>query len=284
MRKLVLFALILPLLASCMKDDYVDYTIVDEEIISEYIENNNIVAERHASGLYYQIIDQGSGEPIGADDNVDDKVTFSFKGYLTDGEVFTDSEGENITQYLSRLLYGFQIGLPNINREGEIHLYIPSGLAFGSNGANGVPANSVVIFEIKVDRDQDDIDADILAAHIIENQIMAEQDEESGLYYEILVEGEGENVHENAIIDVSYKGSLLNGEVFDEGTLSYSNLSGLIEAWQIGVPKLKKGGKGIFYCPSQMCYGSSTRYDNEGEVSIPANSILIFEIEVVNFR
>lgn len=282
MRKVVLFLMLLPLLAGCMKDDYVDYTVVDEEIITQYLAENNIDAERHQYGLYYKVINEGNGAPIGEDENLNEKVTFSYKGYLTNGQVFADTKGENVTQYLNQLLWGFQLGFPQINREGEIHLYIPSGLAYGSSGANGVPANSVVIFEVKIDRDQSDIDEDILAAYLQENAITAERDD-SGLYYQILEAGEGDNMPDNAIIDVSYKGTFMDGEEFDTGTLSKYPLANLIEAWRIGLPKLKKGSKAILYCPSQLCYGSTPRYDNKGNVTIPPNSILIFEITVVNF-
>ncbi len=283
MRKVVLFALLLQLLTSCLKDDYVDYSVVDEEIIIEYLAENNIDAERHEYGLYYKIIDEGSGTPIGSNTSKDEKVTFSYKGYLTNGKVFVDTEGENVTQYLSNLLLGFQIGFPLINREGEIQLFVPSRYAYGSTGANGVPANSVVIFDVKIDRDQSEIDEDILSAFLEEQAIDAERDE-SGLYYEILTEGEGDYVSENAIIDAVYKGTFMDGEEFDAGTLSKTPLKNLIEAWRIGVPKLKKGGKAIFYCPSQLCYGSTPKYDNQGNVTIPGNSILIFEIQVVNFQ
>lgn len=282
MKKLALLTLLLPLLAGCMKDDFVDYTIVDEEIISEYLTENNIQAERDPSGLYYKIINEGTGAPIGDDVTQDDKVTFSFKGYLTNGSVFADTEGENITQYLSQILLGFRIGLPKINREGEIHLYVPSGLAYGSSGNSGVPANSVVIFEVKVDRDQADIDEDVLAAYLEENSIVAESDE-SGLYYQIHEEGEGDNVSEYSSIDATYEGTLLDGTMFDEGTVSNFLLSGAIEAWRIGIPKLKKGGSATFYCPSQLAYGHIPQVDNDGEVKIPANSILVFNVTIVDF-
>ncbi|WP_439185654.1 FKBP-type peptidyl-prolyl cis-trans isomerase [Carboxylicivirga taeanensis] len=282
MRKIVSYLLLIPLFTSCLKDDYVDYTVVDEEIISTYLTEHNIDAERHSSGLYYQIVNFGSGAPIGANESIDEKVTFSYKGYLTNGKVFADTEGKNVTQYLSQLLYGFQIGFQEVNRLGQIHLYVPSGLAYGAAEKNGVPANSVVIFEVKIDRDQDDMDEEIISTYLEEQGIEAQRDE-SGLYYQILEPGDGPTVPETAWVDVSYKGSLLNGEIFDEGTLSRTPLDNLIEAWRIGVPKLKKGSKAIFYCPSQLCYGSSTRYDEDGKVSIPSNSILIFEMTIVNF-
>ncbi|WP_430816018.1 FKBP-type peptidyl-prolyl cis-trans isomerase [Carboxylicivirga sp. RSCT41] len=283
MRKILLFAMLLPLLAGCLNDDdYVDYAALDEELISEYLAANNIEAERHSSGLYYKVINPGIGDPIGDEDNTDTKVTFSFNSKTINGKDFYEND-KNHTAYLSTLPYGFQIGLSQINKQGEIILYTPSQLCRDAYGYIYGEENTVMIYHINTLRDQSEIDEDILADYLAENQIEAVRDE-SGLYYEIIVDGEGENVPDEALIDVSYKGTFLDGEVFDERTLSGASLSNLIEAWKVGVPLLKKGSKAKFYCPSQMCYGSSDRYDGNGKVTVPGNSILIFEIEVVNFR
>ncbi|MCU4157406.1 FKBP-type peptidyl-prolyl cis-trans isomerase [Carboxylicivirga sp. A043] len=282
MRKVLLFAMLLPLLAGCLNDDdYVDYAALDEEIISEYLAENNIQAERHSSGLYYTIIEQGDGAAIGDDTDTDDRVTFSFNSETINGKSFYD-EDKNHTANLSTLPYAFQIGMSQINKEGEIILYSPSQLCRDAYGYIYGEENTVMVYHIKIDRDQTEIDEEIIAAYLTENSIEAQRDD-SGLYYEILTEGAGDNVTSSSYLDASYKGSLLNGDVFDEGTLSGTSLSGLIEAWQVGVPLLNKGSKARFYCPSQMCYGSSARYDGNGNVTIPGNSILIFEIEVVNF-
>ena len=282
MKKVLILAMLLPLLAGCLKDDeYVDYEALDEEIISEYLATNNIEAERHSSGLYYKVIEQGEGASIGDDADTDDKVTFSFNSETITGTSFYD-EDKNHTANLSELPYAFQIGMSQINKEGEIILYSPSQLCRNAYGYIYGEENTVMVYHIKIDRDQSEIDEEIISAYLTNNNIEAERDE-SGLYYEILTEGEGDNVTSSSRIDASYKGSLLNGDVFDEGTLSSTSVSGLIEAWKIGVPLLKKGSKARFYCPSQMCYGSSPRYDNEGNVTIPGNSILIFEISMVNF-
>ncbi len=79
---------------------------------------------------------------------------------------------------------------------------------------------------------------------------------------------------------VKYKGYLTDGTVFDQTTGSLSatfSLSGLIEGWQEGIPLLKKGGKGTFFLPSALGYGPS------GAGSIPPNTVLIFEIELLDF-
>ncbi len=282
MKKVLLFAVLLPLLTGCLKDDeYVDYAALDEEIISEYLTTNNIVAERHSSGLYYKVIEQGEGASIGDDAETDDRVTFSFNSKTITGMSFYNKD-QNHTANLSELPYAFQIGMSQINKQGEIILYSPSQLCRNSYGYTYGEENTVMVYHIKIDRDQPEIDEEIIAAYLTDNSIEAERDE-SGLYYEILTEGEGDNVKSSSLVDVSYKGSFLNGNVFDEGTLSRTSLSGLIEALKVGVPLLKKGSKARFYCPSQMCYGSNARYDKNGNVTIPDNSILIFEINMINF-
>jgi len=81
-------------------------------------------------------------------------------------------------------------------------------------------------------------------------------------------------------VEVLYKGMLTNGEVFDETPSNSPKsfpLKNLIEGWQIGIPFLQKGGSGSFYVPSGLGYGSRTLPD------IPANSVLIFDITLVDF-
>ncbi|HOY06747.1 MAG TPA: FKBP-type peptidyl-prolyl cis-trans isomerase [Saprospiraceae bacterium] len=102
----------------------------------------------------------------------------------------------------------------------------------------------------------------------------------SGLHYIITQEGTGGNPSPLSTVTVKYKGYLLDGTVFDQtsGTETATfALDGLIEAWQEGIPLLKKGGKGTFFSPSALAYGPN------GVGSIAPNSVLIFEIELVNF-
>lgn len=102
----------------------------------------------------------------------------------------------------------------------------------------------------------------------------------SGLYYIITEEGTGNHPTLQSTVTVKYKGTLLNGKVFDQTTGNNTAtfpLEKLILGWQEGIPLLKKGGKGTFFCPSDLGYGSRRVGD------IPANSVLIFEIELVDF-
>jgi len=102
----------------------------------------------------------------------------------------------------------------------------------------------------------------------------------SGLYYIITEEGSGGHPNLQSTVTVRYKGYRLNGEVFDETpgneTRSWP-LKNLIEGWQIGIPLLQKGGKATFFIPPELGYGT------QKVGSIPGNSVLIFEIELVDF-
>lgn len=99
----------------------------------------------------------------------------------------------------------------------------------------------------------------------------------SGMYYEIISPGSGVSPTSNSILSVKYKGTLTNGVVFDEppNTVSFG-LSGVILGWQLGMPLIKKGGKIKLIIPSSYGYGCSANR------SIPAYSVLYFEIELID--
>ena len=104
----------------------------------------------------------------------------------------------------------------------------------------------------------------------------------SGMYYTIDVAGSGATATACSTVGVTYKGQLTNGTVFDQRTTSFQ-LDQVIEAWTKGVPLIKAGGKIKLYCPPSLAYGSQVIRDpTTGNTVIPANSILIFEVELTN--
>jgi len=102
-----------------------------------------------------------------------------------------------------------------------------------------------------------------------------------GLYYEILKEGTGKHVSLTDTVTALYKGSILNGEIFDQTEKEPATfpLNRLIKGWQIGVPLCKVGGKIRLVIPSALAYSIRTRSSK-----IPPNSILVFDIEVVGVK
>lgn len=108
----------------------------------------------------------------------------------------------------------------------------------------------------------------------------------SGLYYIIEVAGNGNSPDICSNVSVKYKGQLTtNGAVFDQATTPVSfALNGLIEGWKKTIILLKPGGKIRMWVPASLAYGNREIRDNSGNVIIPANTTLYFEVELVGFN
>jgi len=135
----------------------------------------------------------------------------------------------------------------------------------------------LISFSCKKDNDdQAAIDDKIIKDYIAENSLDAEPTG-SGLYVVINENGSGFNPSQNASVTVFYKGYFTDGDVFDEtGSEPISfRLDQVIQGWQEGIPYFKPGGSGILLIPSTLGYGS------EKVGAIPANSVLIFDIELI---
>ena len=131
----------------CNKNDRPDQRVVDQELIETYLEDNQLTAERHSSGLYYIIEEPGTG----GNPNVNSEVLVKYKGYLLDGTVFDQTPGsQSTTFFLYQVIQGWQIAIPLLKKGGKGKFFIPSGLAYGPQPRVGIPANSVLIFETEL--------------------------------------------------------------------------------------------------------------------------------------
>ncbi len=103
----------------------------------------------------------------------------------------------------------------------------------------------------------------------------------NGVYYNILKEGTGRNVLLTDTVVAFYKGSILNGEIFDQTKAEPATfpLARLIKGWQLAVPMCKVGGTIRLIIPSAIAYSIRTR-----SAKIPPNSILVFDIEVLSVK
>jgi len=104
----------------------------------------------------------------------------------------------------------------------------------------------------------------------------------SGLLYVIDSVGTGQSPTVCSGVSVRYKGMLTNGNVFDSSNTStpFMALNGLVRGWVNGLPKIKQGGGMRLYVPPTLGYGAQVRRDNNGNVLIPANSIMVFEVKL----
>ena len=106
----------------------------------------------------------------------------------------------------------------------------------------------------------------------------------TGFYYQILSKGSGATPGVCSRITVSYKGQLTDSSVFDQQTDALFTLGGLIPGWKQGLPLISKGGEIKLYLPPSLGYAGIPQTDKNGNVVIPAYSILIFDINLIDVQ
>jgi FKBP-type peptidyl-prolyl cis-trans isomerase FkpA len=99
----------------------------------------------------------------------------------------------------------------------------------------------------------------------------------SGVYYQIVAAGTGATPTLSSQVSVTYTGKLLNGTTFDAATTPVTfPLANTIPGFQIGLQLIKKGGTIKMIIPSSLAYRCS------GSGSVPGNSVLFFEVQLVD--
>lgn len=119
-----------------------------------------------------------------------------------------------------------------------------------------------------------------IQAYIKANNITAVKDP-SGLYYQIITTGTGVNPTSSSTVRVAYTGKLLDGSQFDTNTNFQTALSAnanVIQGWKIGIPFCKQGGRILLIIPSGLGYANSV------QGTIPANSVLVFTIDLIQVQ
>ena len=145
--------------------------------------------------------------------------------------------------------------------------------------------NKAKAFQDKQARFDDEIakaNRNINHAYIAELALRGIAKTETGLYYEVIKNGNGEIPTAADNVLVHYHGTFINGEVFDSsrdrGTPANFHMSGVITGFKEGLKLLREGGKAKLYIPPNLGYG------NRSKGKIPAGSLLIFEIELIEIK
>jgi FKBP-type peptidyl-prolyl cis-trans isomerase FkpA len=103
-----------------------------------------------------------------------------------------------------------------------------------------------------------------------------------GVYVKDITVGDGADAVENKVLSVRYQGWLADGTRFDHNLAPravFQLVLGqrrVIEGWEQGIPGMKVGGKRLLVIPPSLGYGTSANGP------IPANSVLVFEVEIIS--
>lgn len=133
----------------------------------------------------------------------------------------------------------------------------------------------------KVQTDYSETDRNIILNYIASHNLTNVKSTVSGLYYVIEKPGTTSHPNINSTVTIDYTGRLANDTIFE--TTDGANpetiaLSSVIAGWQIGIPLFGRTGKGLLLIPSALGYGSQEK------LGIPKNSVLIFEINLLDFH
>ena len=165
---------------------------------------------------------------------------------------------------------------PGINADGEIIFYIGAEKVMSQEE---LQAEAMERMEAQKGKDEE-----IIEGYLKEKGLTAKKTD-SGLRYIVEKEGTGANPKPGDNVSVHYTGMLLDGTKFDSSLdrnepISFVIGQGqVIRGWDEGIALLKQGGKAKLIIPSSLAYGER----GAGGV-IPPNSVLIFDVELVDIK
>lgn len=138
------FAFLIP---ACKKDSCKPKTVESEEAqMQSYAASISMAATRHSTGVYYQILNQGSGPaPTYTTINY-----VRYTGKLLNGTIFDSQTTTPVSFQLGGVIPGWQVGLSLIQKGGLIRLIIPSSLGYGCRDNGAIPANSILYFDVEL--------------------------------------------------------------------------------------------------------------------------------------
>lgn len=155
------FEELIPKMDKIMKARVEAYNEGQEKVISESVSENKAAGDafmaelvdregikKTASGIYYEMIDEGIGRiPSG-----NDIVRVNYTGTLIDGTVFDASEahGGPVDFPLQGVIPGFTQGLQLVREGGKIRIYVPPYLGYGDSPSGNIPPGSTLIFDIEL--------------------------------------------------------------------------------------------------------------------------------------
>lgn len=236
------------------------------------------------SGLQYVILEEGTGASPGPGS----MVSVHYTGTLEDGTVFDSSRerGQPIEFPLGRgqVIPGWDEGIALMKEGGKARLIIPSDLAYGDQGIQGIiPPGATLFFDVEL--------VSVSPPPPPPPEAPTEVDEadytttDSGLKYYDFEEGSGESPQTGQMAVVHYTGWLEDGTMFDSSLMRGQpfsfpvGLGQVIPGWDEGVASMKVGGKRQLVIPAELGYGERGAGD-----AIPPNATLIFEVELLGIQ
>lgn len=265
-------------LMGCSKKEYQSFEELDNANIRAYIDKNNLTVHQYKeTDLFYQVLEEGTGNPI--DYTKTYPVVYTVKSL--DGKynaTDTLSTNNRYADYFGYFPFGSAYaGTPTVERPGDfkevirevlkntngkIRIIVPSRLMYGRNGRPnlGIPPNASLDYVVAVHDNFADYEDQVIQQMIVNASLNIDDftKREDRIYYQIIEQGSGDPITADSTVTVDYTLKNPEGKVIDTNTDSEFDLAGdLISAWSEIVPLVNKGGKIRFFTPSDHAYGKA---------------------------
>lgn len=303
------------MLGSCLNDDGItpyqqmqkDIAEIDAYLLANPSEDPSDLMVRDARSGIRMLITERPAENIDATEPVNVPPTpeniievgyvgkILSKGELSDvpfdeNESFiftlTDKDACDANGNCDDVIDGWKYALSMMSKGMKATVFMPSGIAYGTRGKSPIPANAILVFDLHLKDVNTDDEKPRFAAdvNLISGQLEGNPNavvHPNGFSYIRTVTGAGPRPDMYDLVTVKYTGRLLNGTIFAEEitqepvNIFSSRPANYIHGLALGLQLMSEGDKVKFYLPSALGYGTSV------QTSIPANSNLIFEVELL---
>jgi FKBP-type peptidyl-prolyl cis-trans isomerase len=248
----------------------------EEGLLNDYFAQNNLEPTRDNSGIYYEVLESNpDGEPVEEEDIVGIRyVMRRLSGQMIDSLASNIQEADTVVrfQHVNGALYpdGINLGVRLMNEGEKFRLYLPSYRAFNEYSYKTlIPSETIIIADVEVVEviSMDDMKVEEkqrIGEYVATHQLENVEEKSTGIFYQRLSSGSGNQVEVGKQVKIAYKGYYLNDEVFDESetdqpikfTVGYSDI---ISGFEAGIKLMKEGEKGRIFIPSHLAYGASVQ-------------------------
>ncbi len=255
---------------SCLDDDseFEEQVRIDDQKINEYLTDNNIVAQKHNSGIYYRKLTENN---TGTSLNRGNVVSFYYTISLFDGTVLQSISKENGDKPLQFCLLsntmvpeGVDYGISLMKVGEKYQFFVPSYLAYGSYSCAYFQVNSNFIVDIEVT--DVETENDLFERQIDSIQKYADlkypgryEKMPSGLFFIDSIPGTGFRPFVGSRVDIDFTRKYLNDSIITSatGVSFFLDHFQAVQGLEQGIKLMKEGGYAILLMPAKLGFNES---------------------------
>ncbi|WKN42452.1 FKBP-type peptidyl-prolyl cis-trans isomerase [Tunicatimonas pelagia] len=274
----IVFFTITLLFSGCMEDTESDFERQireDDSALENYLAEHEIKAERLNSGIYIEPLRENPGGTAVENESI---VAVRYRLRTLAGKAIDslDSAASSLrffhAQKYPNALYprGINIGVGHMRTGEQYRLYLPSYQAFESYSfGQYLPRNAILVADIEVEeiitkKAIEEEEEQIITNYVEEHNLTDVQKLPSGVFFQLLEEGSGEQPTTGALAKVNFKGYYLDDAVFSESEKDnpyafYVGKTKVIPGFEDGVEAMNKGAKARIFIPSHLGFAEGVQ-------------------------